>query len=112
MNSKQAACPFVIRRLAAADAECYRALRLTGLHDCPEAFGASYEDEASKPVGWFADRLEANVVFGAWQDVSILVAIAGLRLQSGKSSHKAQLWGMFVSREARRAGLATALWRN
>jgi RimJ/RimL family protein N-acetyltransferase len=109
MNSKQATCPFVIRRLAAADAECYRALRLTGLRDCPEAFGASYEDEASKPVGWFADRLEANVVFGAWQDLSIFVAIAGLRLQPGKSSHKAQLWGMFVSQEARRAGLATAL---
>jgi RimJ/RimL family protein N-acetyltransferase len=109
MNSKQATCPLVIRRLTAADAECYRALRLTGLCDCPEAFGASYEDETSKPVGWFADRLEANVVFGAWQDVSILVAIAGLRLQPGKSSHNAQLWGMFVSQEARRAGLATAL---
>jgi ribosomal protein S18 acetylase RimI-like enzyme len=43
------------------------------------------------------------------KNVSILVAIAGLRLQPGKSSHKAQLWGMFVLREARRAGLATAL---
>jgi ribosomal protein S18 acetylase RimI-like enzyme len=109
MNSKQVACPFVIRRLAAADAECFRALRLAGLRDCPEAFGASYEDEAIKPVGWFADRLEANLVFGACQDLSILVAIAGLRLQPGKSSHKAQLWGMFVAQEARRRGLATAL---
>jgi RimJ/RimL family protein N-acetyltransferase len=96
--------------LAAADAELYRALRLAGLRDCPEAFGASYENEATKPLGWFADRLEGNIVFGAWQDVSTLVGVAGLHVsEQGKSSHKAQLWGMFVSREARRAGLASAL---
>ena len=110
MNSKQAACPFVIRRLAAADAEYYRALRLTGLRDCPEAFGASHEDEAAKPLGWFADRLEANVVLGGWRDVSTLVGVAGLHIpQAGKTSHKAELWGMFVSPEARRTGLAMAL---
>jgi RimJ/RimL family protein N-acetyltransferase len=96
--------------LAAADAKSYRALRLAGLRDCPEAFGASYEDEATKPLGWFADRLEGNIVFGAWRDVSTLVGIAGLHVsEPGKSSHKAELWGMFVSLEARRTGLATTL---
>ena len=85
-------------------------MRLAGLRDCPEAFGASYEDEATKPLGWFADRLEGNIVFGAWRDVSSLVGIAGLHVsEQGKSSHKAELWGMFVSPEARGTGLATTL---
>jgi ribosomal protein S18 acetylase RimI-like enzyme len=102
--------PFSIRRLAAADAQSYRALRLAGLRDRPEAFGASYEDEAAKPLGWFADRLEGNVVFGGWRDDSTLMGVAGLRLLGpGKSSHKAQLWGMFVLPEARGVGLATVL---
>jgi ribosomal protein S18 acetylase RimI-like enzyme len=110
MNSEEGAQPFVIKRLTAVDAEPYRALRLSGLRDCPDAFGASYEDEASKPLGWFADRLEGNIVFGAWQDFSTLAGVAGLHVSPGdKSSHKAELWGMFVSFEARRAGLATAL---
>jgi RimJ/RimL family protein N-acetyltransferase len=107
MNAQQT---FVVRRLMAADAEPYRALRLAGLGDRPEAFSASYEDEAAKPVVWFADRLEANIVLGGWRNVSALVGVAGLRLpQPGKSSHKAELWGMFVSPEARGAGLATTL---
>jgi ribosomal protein S18 acetylase RimI-like enzyme len=85
-------------------------LRLAGLRDSPEAFGASYEDEATKPLGWFADRLEGNIVFGAWRDVSTFVGVAGLHVSAqGKSSHKAELWGVFVSPEARRTGLATRL---
>jgi RimJ/RimL family protein N-acetyltransferase len=101
---------FHIRRLKADDAGPYRKLRLLALRDCPEAFGSSYEDEASKPLGWFADRLESNIVLGGWSGVAILAGIAGLHIpQAAKSSHKANLWGMFVTPDARRAGLATAL---
>jgi RimJ/RimL family protein N-acetyltransferase len=110
MNPQDRPQPFVVRRLMAADAEPYRAWRLAGLSDRPEAFSASYEDEAAEPLAWFAERLEANVVLGGWRDASTLAGVAGLRLpRPGKSSHKAELWGMFVSPEARRTGLATAL---
>ena len=61
----QRAGEFHIRRLKADDAGPYRKLRLLALRDSPEAFGASHEDEASKPLGWFADRLESNIVLGA-----------------------------------------------
>ena len=110
MTTGRSASPFLIRRLKAADAKPYRNLRLLGLRDCPEAFGASHEDEASKPPRWFADRLEKNIVLGGWNSDATLAGIAGLHIpQVGKSSHKASLWGMFVLPEARRSGLATAL---
>jgi RimJ/RimL family protein N-acetyltransferase len=110
MTTGRSAGLFVIRRLKATDAKPYRNLRLLGLRDCPEAFGASHEDEASKPPRWFADRLENNIVVGGWNSDATLAGIAGLHIpQAGKSSHKATLWGMFVLPEARRSGLATAL---
>jgi ribosomal protein S18 acetylase RimI-like enzyme len=110
MNPGEGAGPFLIRRLGAADAEPYRTLRLTALRDRPEAFGASYEDEVSRSRDWFADRLERNLVIGGWRDVSILVGVVGLHIpEAVKSSRKGELWGMFVSPEARRTGLATAL---
>jgi ribosomal protein S18 acetylase RimI-like enzyme len=85
-------------------------LRLAGLRDRPKAFGASYEDEVLRPHDWFADRLERNVVIGGWREVSILVGVVGLHIpEAVKSSHKGELWGMFVSPEARRTRLATAL---
>ena len=101
---------FVLRRLGAADAEPYRRLRLEGLRSHPEAFAASFDAEASRPLEWFAERLERNAVFGGWQDVSALVGVIGLHIpDAAKSRHKGELWGLFVTPEARGTGLASAL---
>jgi ribosomal protein S18 acetylase RimI-like enzyme len=102
--------PFTLRRLIASDAPNYRALRLEGLRSHPEAFGASWEDEASKPLSWFAERLERNAVFGGSRDDSALLGTAGLLVPNAvKSRHKGVLWGMFVRPEARGTGLAAGL---
>ena len=105
---------FALRRLAAADAEGYRALRLKGLRDHPEAFGASWDDEAGKAVPWFAERLERNAVWGGWLDGDpALAGVAGLMVpEAAKLRHKGVLWGMFVRPEARGKGLAEALARR
>ena len=63
--SKDAAA-VVIRRLGAPDATDYRELRLEGLAGSPEEFGASWDEEAARPLAWFAERLERNAVFGGW----------------------------------------------
>jgi hypothetical protein len=42
--------PFKVRRLEASDAESYREIRLKGLKVNPEAFGASWDEEASYPL--------------------------------------------------------------
>lgn len=98
-----------IRRLGSADAAAYRALRLDGLERHPEAFGASWEDEAARQLAWFAERLEANAVFGAWE-AGALAGTAGLLVPTTpKLRHKGTLWGMYVRPDARRSGLGAAL---
>ncbi len=56
------ASALLLRRLVAVDADAYRALRLQGLRDCPDAFAATWEDESARPFDWFAQRLEQNFV--------------------------------------------------
>ena len=99
--------PFEVRRLSASDAVSYRALRLDGLRANPEAFGASWEEEAVQPLAWFADRLDRNVIFGGGPTgTSDLKGVVGFYvLGSAKQRHKGVLWGMFVQPEARGTGL-------
>ena len=102
------------RRLGAPDAAGYRDLRLDGLARHPEAFGASWEDEAAKPLSWFAQRLERNAVFGGWvAGNAALAGAAGLSVpEAAKLRHKGVLWGMYVRPRARRAGLGAVLVRR
>jgi RimJ/RimL family protein N-acetyltransferase len=99
-----------VRRLETDDLASFRELRLEGLKIHPEAFASSWEYEAGKPVSWWAERLESNIVLGGWVDGSPLVGVAGLRVQDAvKIRHKGVLWGMYVRPEARGTGLAAAL---
>jgi hypothetical protein len=59
-----------LRRLEMPDIASYRELRLQGLKAHPEAFASSWDYEADKPVSWWAERLEKNVVIGGWVDNS------------------------------------------
>ena len=102
---------FRIRRLRAGDAARYRALRLEGLRDSPEAFGSSFEEEAAMPPDWFAARLEAGFVLCG--EAGQGSGIVGLRFEDGvKTRHKAGIHGMFVQPAARGSGLAAALLRH
>lgn len=101
--------PYPIRRLAASDAELYRAIRLEGLELHPTAFGSSLVDEGSRPLAWFAKGLQANYVLGA-EGADRLVGVAGFRRNDGaKIRHRATLWGMYVRAEARGTGVARHL---
>lgn len=101
---------FKLRRLGAADAASYRELRLEGLEAHPEAFAASFDDEAARPLPWFEDRLGNGIVFGGYADGGALVGVAGLLVPAAaKLRHKGMLWGMFVRPDARGTGLARIL---
>ena len=111
MRKESCKAAFEVRRLSASDAANFRDLRLDGLRAHPEAFGASWEEEAAQPLPWFVDRLSRNVIFGGGPTgTSDLWGVAGFYvLDSAKQRHKGVLWGMFVQPEARGTGLAPSL---
>ncbi len=101
-----------VRRLTASDAPGYRALRLRALHDHPEAFTSSHEEEARKPLATSEQRLSDTTsasFWGAFVD-GLLVGSVGLeREQRLKARHKALVIGMYVAPEYARRGIGRAL---
>ena len=109
MNENINKVPFEVRRLSPSDAAAYRDLRLAGLEAHPEAFGASWEEEAAHSLAWFEDRLDRNVIFGGGRAAALTGAV-GFHVPDGvKQRHKGMLWGMFIKLEARGTGLGSSL---
>ncbi|MDN8615298.1 GNAT family N-acetyltransferase [Variovorax ginsengisoli] len=98
-----------VRRLLPADAAVYRALMLEAYVRHPDAFTSSAEERAALPLAWWEARLDESpragqVVLGAF-DGDRLAGAAGLEFESrAKARHKAHLFGMYVSPDARTGG--------
>ena len=98
-----------IRRLSPEEAALFREIRLEGLRRDPDAFSSTFEDESAKPLAFFAERLAASAVFGAFRGAELL-GVAGFYVQPGpKHGHKGTLWGMYVRPQARGAGIGGRL---
>ena len=101
------------RVLEAEDADAFRALRLQGLQDSPTAFGASHDDEARFNRGEFVRRVQptdSSWILGAHNDQNHLIGCIGwYRDQGAKVSHKSHVWGMYVTPNHRRKGVARRL---
>lgn len=98
-----------LRPLGPADAALYRAIRLEGLADSPHAFASTIESEQDEPPERFAARLADDFVLGAFRATELL-GVAGFYAQpKPKHRHKGILWGMYVSRAHRQAGVGRRL---
>ena len=101
-----------VRTLQPEDAAEYQALRLRGLAEAPTAFASSHEEEVSTPLSEIVRRLQpqaSGAIFGAFAEGK-LFGLAGVERESmTKLSHKAYLWGMYVSPEHRRSKLGSLL---
>jgi ribosomal protein S18 acetylase RimI-like enzyme len=100
-----------IRRLRADDAEAYVALRREMLADTPIAFLASPEDDFVRDVAAVRRLLgqgDIDVIFGAFAP-TLVGAVGMFRDKHAKAAHKANIWGMYVSPESRRAGVGRRL---
>lgn len=101
-------------RLTPRDAPAYRALMLQAYAQHPEAFTSSVGERTALPLTWWEQRLSdapdvADVVFGV-RDGDQLVAAAGLSFDAHeKARHKATLFGMYVTPQARQHGLGAVL---
>ena len=104
-----------LRRLVGADAAAYRALRLRGLKDHPEAFTSSYEEDSTRSLAVTEMRLapdSGDAIWGAFAD-GLLAGVVGLGRESRmKSRHKAVVFGMYVAAEHGGRGVGTALLRH
>lgn len=99
----------LVRPLAAADVEAYRALRLQGLRDNPHAFGADGDEEAAWPIADWVARLQRRFTFGAFVE-GRLVGTAALSVEPGrKQGHRGSLVGMYVAPAARGRRVGRAL---
>jgi ribosomal protein S18 acetylase RimI-like enzyme len=104
-----------IRRLEPADAAAYRALRLRGLDEHPDAFTSSVEAEAAKPLSVTEDRLaptSRDVVYGAFVHGALAGVVGIAREARAKNRHKAVVFGMYVAPDFGRRGVARALVRH
>ena len=93
-----------IRFLTTDDAGEWKRLRLEALDRDPEAFSASLEEYQSLSVDEVKRRLwsaEDAFVVGAF-DQERLLGMAGFYREKGpKTRHKARVWGVYVTPEAR-----------
>lgn len=103
--------PF-LRALTPDDAPAYRALRLAGISELPQAFCITHALESSLPLGQISQRLQHTPlqrIFGIFNDAQ-LIAMAGLRREPIAVVHdKATLWGVYVAPQARGKGLGRQL---
>lgn len=94
-----------IRTLQATDAQSYQDIRLEGLRESPEAFGSTYEREVEFPLELVIERLKpgpSKFVLGAFNDEERLVGVLTFVREDGvKTKHKGNVYGMYVSAEAR-----------
>lgn len=100
-----------IERLDASHALDYRALMLEAYDRHPQSFTSSVRERASMPLSWWESRLNGklDVVFGGFVE-GRLTGIAGLAFEPReKARHKATLFGMYVSANARQSGLGQRL---
>ena len=98
-----------MRRLARADAEDFRRIRLAALQTAPEAFGSTFAVESGRTIEGFIEGLETSHVVGAYRG-SAIVGMIGLRQESGaRMAHKAFIWGFFVEPDERGRGTGALL---
>ncbi len=102
---------FSIRRLIAADAQIYFALRLRCAREAALQFRSASEDVEREGVSHWREQLASpdNRIVGAFAN-DLLVGIGGIvRDPRAKLRHKALLFGMFVAPEAAGQGIGRAI---
>lgn len=103
----------IIKVLLESDAQQYQELRLSALMTNPEAFGSTYEKESKFSLEFVSDRIRPSkdkFVLGALDDHGSLEGIVALVRESGiKTSHKANVFGMYVKTEKKGRGIGKAL---
>jgi ribosomal protein S18 acetylase RimI-like enzyme len=98
----------MIRQLTPDDVEIFRALRLEALQREPEAYGSTVAEFETLTDAELSQRLSANPVFVAETD-ALPFGMVGLIYGVGKHRHRTLLIMVYLRRENRGKGIASAL---
>lgn len=102
-----------VRPLTPSDAVAARDVRLEGLRLSPENFGASWEDEAVKPLTWWRDRLQGPAHWLGAESGNTLLGLTVVSLnQHAKLAHNADINAVYVRDAFRRRGVGALLMQS
>ncbi len=76
----------------------YKALRLQGLLEFPEAFGALYEEEVDQPDSFWESRLTNNRIFGTFNNETLVGIVHFSQVSQAKTKHRGFVRGMYVDK--------------
>jgi ribosomal protein S18 acetylase RimI-like enzyme len=104
-----------IRTLIEHDASSFYEVRLRALQEHPDAFASDAESFVEVALTHIASRLRNenqhpdNFIVGAFLDGRLVGMVGLAREQQAKLQHKALIWGVYVSPEARGQNVGQAL---
>jgi RimJ/RimL family protein N-acetyltransferase len=105
-----------IRELSNRETAAFRALRLLGLQECPEAFGEATADFEAKNIEQVADMLShhghGDFVLGAFLSDELVGVIGFYTFANEKMAHKGSIWGAYVHPSHRSQGIGRSLLRS
>ena len=104
---KPSMAPVSIERLTIGHGERLRAIRLRALRDAPEAFAATLDESAARPVETWDRQLEQLATFVAASHARDVGLVRGA--PHDNLPNAAYLISMWVAPEARRQGIGLAL---
>ena len=102
-----------VRSLRPEDAEEYVEIRREALLQEPQSFASSPEDDKSSSVEFVRSALadSGQTILGAFSPD--LIGVVGIyRDRHVKASHKAHIWGMYVSPAGRGSGVGRRLMES
>lgn len=99
-----------VRVLTEEEWDQYRSVRLAALHESPEAFVASYEEEAEYDEDFWRTRMRRSQRFLAEVDGEAVGTASVGEVDTDDGCH-AELFGLWVSPALRGKGIATELVR-
>jgi ribosomal protein S18 acetylase RimI-like enzyme len=93
------------------DIEMIRDVRLEGLKNHPENFGADYDHEAAQPLEWWLRRMGGGKSFGVWIDGNLAGMTVFARHTEKKHAHHGVIGAVYVRPQYRGRGVGDALIR-